>query len=258
MSLNLTTKVKVFFTVLIIIIIAACGSDNPTVHNDPIPEPDETTNFEGTHTIYEERKECDNFMMGQFDYKVTIEQTGNKAQLKSGDQSLACTIQADELSCEGTITSDNGNRTSYTNYTLYLNNDKSLTGSAEWTYYTQNGNFSGRSDLTTTQPAEGSILIHNLLYATYQSSNLTPCGSNSWNPRSINLGYDGYLYIYDINPGCYIVYICEDPAPLDSTGCRVSPEITVNRAETELLNNGNSAAQLSLTPTRDLHFHDPK
>jgi hypothetical protein len=227
MSLNLTTKVKVFFTVLIIIFIAACGSDNPTVDNKK--EPDET-NFNGRYRIYEERE-----MLGYETYDVTIEQNGDDAQIIIGDQSLACTVHVDELSCEGTITSDNGNRISYTNYTLYLNNnDKSLTGSAEWTYYTQSSNFSGRSELTTLQPEVGSLIVINNTTVTLQTFNFTACNSNRWNPQSLDPPIDPHTFIYvaDIDPGCYYLTLCADE---NASQCSGNMEVNINRAETYTL-----------------------
>jgi hypothetical protein len=226
MSLNLNRRVKVFFTILTIIFITGCGSDNPTVRDDPNPKPDETTNFEGTYTIYEELKG-----LGYDTYDVTIKQNGDDAQLISGDQSLACTIHEDELSCQGTITSDNGNRFNYTNYTLFLNDDKSLTGSAEWTYYTENDNFSGRSDLTTIQPEVGSLIVLNDTNITLRTYNFTACSSNPSNPQLLDPPIEPHTFIYvaDIDPGCYYLTFCTDE---NASQCSGNMEVNIKRAET--------------------------
>jgi hypothetical protein len=225
MSLNLNRRVKVFFTILTIIFITGCGSDNPTVDNKK--DDSNETIFSGTHTIYEEREG-----LGYETYDVTIEQNGDEAQLKSGAQSLTCTVHADELSCEGTFTYDSGNRISYTNYTLFLNNnDKSLTGSAEWTYYTQSGNFSGRSDLTTIQPEVGSLIVLNDTNITLRTYNFTACSSNPSNPQLLDPPIEPHTFIYvaDIDPGCYYLTFCTDE---NASQCSGNMEVNIKRAET--------------------------
>lgn len=264
MSLNLNSKVKMLFTTLVIIFfIGGCPPDNTT---PPVPPQDPIeTDFNGTYRMYEELNNCSDpncyNVVGYDNYNATIEQTGNQAQLTINDQRLSCAVTEDELTCNGTYRYPSGNRISYTNYTLFLNDaDQSLTGSAEWTYSDENGNYFGDSVLTTTIPESGSIKILNSSYATYQTLNLNPCGSNNW--RSITfpspLTPINYIYLYDVNPGCYILYICEDIA---STDCPLSNEITVDRAETnniEITPSNASAVQLSLSPNRGMLFHDTK
>ena len=180
-------------------------------------------------TIYEELKG-----LRYETYNVTIEQTGNKAQINRGAQSLACTVHEDELSCEGTFTYDSGNRIDYTNYTLFLNNDKSLTGSADWTYYTQSGNFSGRSDLTTIQPEVGSLLVLNNSNITWRTYNFRDCNSNSWDPQLLDppIGPHSIIYAENIDPGCYYLTPCEDE---NASQCSEDKEVNIKRAETSIL-----------------------
>jgi hypothetical protein len=252
MNLNPNSIVKMFFThIVVIFFIVGCGSESGTIPQKKT----NVTDFSGTYTIYEELKNCTDpncyNVIGYDNYEVTIEQTENQAQLTIDDQPLSCTVTEDELTCEGIFTYSNGNRISYTSYTLFLNDtDKSLTGSAEWTFSDETGNSSGQSELTTIQPEVGSILIYNSSYTTYQTFNLAPCGSNSWNPQRFIylLTYLSWNYIYGVNPGCYILHICEEIAPTD---CPLQSEITVNRAETnkiEITPSNASAVQLSLSP----------
>jgi hypothetical protein len=253
MSLNLNSKVKMLFTTLaIIFFIGGCPPDNTI---SPVPPDPTETDFNGTYRMYEELSNCSDpnchNIVGYDNYQATIEQTGNQAQLTVNDQPLSCTVTEDELTCEGTYTYTNGDRISYTSYTLFSNDtDNTLTGSAEWTYSNENGNYSGDSVLTTTIPESGSIKILNSSYATYQTLNLNPCGSDSWNTITFPspLTPIHYIYLYDVHPGCYILYICEDIA---ATDCPLSTEITVNRAETykiEITPSNASAVQLSLSP----------
>ena len=267
MNLNPNHRVKMFFILLFVIFfIIGCGSESGTIPQKKT----NVTDFSGTYSIYEELRNCTdsncNKVIGYYNYEATIEQTETQAQLTMYNQRLSCTVTEDELTCEGTYTYTNGDRINYTNYTLFLNDtDNSLTGSAEWTYSDETDsdetdNASGQSELTTIQPEVGSILISNSSYTTYQTFNLSPCGSNSWNPQSFSslLTWLSWDYIYGVNPGCYTLHVCEEIVPTD---CPLYFEITVNRAETnkiEIPRSNGSAAQLSLSSNKETLFHDIK
>jgi hypothetical protein len=251
-----------YIHIVVIFFIIGCGSESGTIPQKKT----NITNFNGTYRIYEERKNCTDpncyKVIGYGNYEATIEQTDNQAQLTINNQRLSCTVTEDELTCEGIYTFTNGDRISYTNYTLFLNdNDNSLTGSAEWTYSDETGDASGQSELATIQPEVGSILILNSSYTPYHTFNLSSCGSNSWNPQSFSssLAYLSWNYIYNVNPGCYILHICEEVVPTD---CPMQSEITVNRGETNRLeithSNSSAAAQLSLTPNKETLFYNTK
>jgi hypothetical protein len=111
------------------------------------------------------------------------------------------------------------------------NNDKSLTGSAEWTYYTESDNFSGHSDLTTIQPEVGSLLALNDTNITWQTYNFTDCNLNRWDPQLLDPPIEPQTSIYfgDIDPGYYYLTACEDE---NASQCTNKIKININRAET--------------------------
>jgi len=259
------SKAIVFFSMglIIFLLLVSCGSDSNSSGDSPFDQndhdnPDDTnaTDFSGTYTIYDLRDGCMK-LIGYDGYNIRIEQEGSQAQLYFNEyEYISCDVDDNQLSCEGSISSGEGWTADFDEYDLFYEGYNDLTGNAEWTFHFDSGDCTGSSQLTTTSPEVGSVVLYNESYTTFYTFNVTTCGSDSWDPAGLDPPlYPGYAYYWrGVDPGCYILQICEDEAAYQ---CWDPHETNVEEGETtRIIIGSGSAVLLSDTPGKGLLFHD--
>jgi hypothetical protein len=200
------------------------------------PPDDDIPDFSGEWEIYEEQ-EGDNHYT-QYRYTVTIDQNGTQATIYKDNEHMTCNVVGEELNCEGGFFyEEDSNNCTFDSYTLRHDGNNGLTGEASWSCSFYGNYYTGRSNLTTTRPEEGSIRIRNQSDQTLPLVVFRLCGSDKWseNQTSNPIGPMVIWTLYSVQPGCYDVIACEDVEVTRNTRCASWEDVTVNGGETSRL-----------------------
>jgi hypothetical protein len=224
--------------------------------NGSTPEPDGPS-FSGTYTIYDESNDCLP-LAGYRRYRIEIQQNGNQAQLYLNDnQSLSCSVNNDQLTCEGAFDSGEGWSVNFHEYILSFIGSNELSGSARWEYSEGDSNCSGDSELTTILPEYGSLIVVNLTDYTFPTLLHTACGTTNWQVARFSspIEPDSWSYFADRDPDCELWRLCMDS---DASTCSSSSiEINTYRGETTIMRlTSESSALLLETQNQELRFFD--
>jgi len=214
----------------------------------------ETPDFNGDWEIFEEQDGDGQYF--QYRYTITIEQNGTQATLSKGNDYLTCNVFGEDLVCPGRFFyEEDESSCSFDPYRLRHDGNNGLTGVASWTITYQGRDYNGRSQLTTTQPEEGSIQISNHTDATFPLVNFRPCDSSDWGENRFSsdqtMEPNDTWYWSGIQQGCYDIRVCEE---IDGSGCITGEDFTVNGGETSRISiDPNSSLRLnqkSIDPER--------
>ena len=195
------------------------------------PTDNDIPNFNGDWEIFEEQDGDGHYF--QYHYTVTIEQNGTRATLSKGNDHMTCNVVEEDLVCQGRFFYEEDElSSSFDSYRLRHDSNNGLTGEASWAITYQGNDYYGRSQLTTTQPVEGSIIIYHNGDSTFSLLNMRQCGSNDWGdnrlPSDQTMEPGDVWFMRDIQQGCYDIRACEETG---GSGCANGEDITVTGGE---------------------------
>ena len=196
------------------------------------PAPGPVGDFDGTYTIFEEQDGDGHY--GQYHYTVTIKQNGTQATLSKGNDHMTCNVVEEDLVCQGRFFYEEDELScSFDSYRLRHDSNNGLTGEASWAITYQGNDYYGRSQLTTTQPEEGSIIIYHHGDSTYSLCNIRQCGSSNWGenrlPSDQTMEPGDTWFMRHIQQGCYDIRVCEETG---GSECAIGEDINVTGGET--------------------------
>ncbi len=107
-----------------------CGSLTDNDNDEPPIDKD----FSGSWRISEELTDCEGDVL-KIEYTAEIMQDGTDAQLQIGDDTMACKVSGDVLSCTGKLQLGNDSYRVFEEILFWFDEDAELDGSATWRLY---------------------------------------------------------------------------------------------------------------------------
>lgn len=115
---------------LLTLIIGGCGSFKDSDTEDP---PQSDRDFSGAYRISEELNGCNDSL--KIEYAAEVTQDGTEAQLKIGDDTMACSVDGDELFCSGELQLGSGAYRNFEEIIIRFEDDDLLEGTGTWVLY---------------------------------------------------------------------------------------------------------------------------
>lgn len=127
---------------VLLVLVMGCGSASDS---DPEDDPGQNDiNFSGTWKMSEEWTGCGNSL--DIQYVAEITQEGSEAQLKIGDNTMACSVDGDQLVCSGELQLSIGAYRDFEEIFIRFEDESQMSGKGNWMLYSADiGSCSGSS-----------------------------------------------------------------------------------------------------------------
>lgn len=211
-----------------ILLFSSCGNKFDSQASSDLEE----DSFTGSWILYESWQGCEND--GEDKIPIEITRKDNRTILTVAGQAINCQVLDLTLQCAGQLEHKDGSLHEYTNLTLWLDENRKISGEAAWAVRKPSGvSCSGTSTISSAPSVKeisadsGAIRIENRTEDQFKLLNIVPCevsfspwGENKMRKNNVLAPKEDYQ-INGIPEGCYSVRVCKEFDAYDNSNCIV-------------------------------------